>query len=177
MNCSTPGLPVHHQLPEFTQSHVHCVGDAIQPCHPLSSPSPLSFNLSHHQDLFKRPLLQTFEETDSNNPCIKQHKSKFENLRKMGSYNSCSFQIKGIQFIYFFLFLTSFLLYISIYNKHIHQVHSVMTFAGCTHSWWEVCGHLNHYFPVCNGKSKRVPEKHLFLLYWLCQSLWLCGSQ
>ena len=40
MNCSTPGLPVHHQLPEFTQTHVHWVGDAIQPSHPLSSPSP-----------------------------------------------------------------------------------------------------------------------------------------
>ena len=41
MNCSTPGLPVHHQLPEFTQTHIHRVGDAIQPSHPLSSPSPL----------------------------------------------------------------------------------------------------------------------------------------
>ena len=40
MNCSTPGLPAHHQLPEFTQTHVHPVGDAIQPSHPLSSPSP-----------------------------------------------------------------------------------------------------------------------------------------
>ena len=45
MNCSTPGLPVPHQLPEFTQTHVHWVGDAIQPSHPLSSPSPLTFNL------------------------------------------------------------------------------------------------------------------------------------
>ena len=46
MNCSTPGLPVHHQLPEFTQTHVHWVGDVIQPSHPLSSPSPPAFNLS-----------------------------------------------------------------------------------------------------------------------------------
>ena len=46
MNCSTPGLPVHHQLPEFTQIHVHQVGDAIQPSQLLSSPSPLAFNLS-----------------------------------------------------------------------------------------------------------------------------------
>ena len=44
MDCSTPGLPVHHQLPEFTQAHVHRVADAIQPSHPLSSPSPLAFN-------------------------------------------------------------------------------------------------------------------------------------
>ena len=53
MNCSTPGLPVHHQLPESIQSHVHWVGDAIQPSHPLSSPSPLAPNLSQHQGLFK----------------------------------------------------------------------------------------------------------------------------
>ena len=49
MNRSMPGLPVHHQLPEFTQTHVHRVGDAIQPSHPLSSPSPPTFNLSQHQ--------------------------------------------------------------------------------------------------------------------------------
>ena len=52
-DCSTPGLPVHHQLPEITQTHVHRVGDAIQPSHPLSSPSPPTFNLSQHQGLFK----------------------------------------------------------------------------------------------------------------------------
>ena len=54
MNCSTPGLPVHHQLQEFTQTHVHRLGDAIQPSHPLLSPSPLAFDLSQHQGLFKR---------------------------------------------------------------------------------------------------------------------------
>ena len=48
-NYSTPGLPVHHQLPEFTQTHVHRVSDAIQPSHPLSSPSPLALNPSQHQ--------------------------------------------------------------------------------------------------------------------------------
>ena len=53
MDCSTPGLPVHHQLPEFTQTHVHRVGDAIQPSHPLSSLSPPTFNLSQHQVLFQ----------------------------------------------------------------------------------------------------------------------------
>ena len=53
MNCSTPGLPDHHQLPEFTQTHTHRVSDAIQPSHPLSSPSPPAFNLSQHQGLFK----------------------------------------------------------------------------------------------------------------------------
>ena len=50
---STPGLPVHHQLPDFTQTHVHRVCDAIQPSHPLSSPSPPALNLSQHQGLFK----------------------------------------------------------------------------------------------------------------------------
>ena len=53
MNCSTPGLPVHHQLPEFTQTHVHRVSDAIQPSHPLSSPSPPVPNPSQHQGLFQ----------------------------------------------------------------------------------------------------------------------------
>ena len=53
MDCSTPGLPVHHQLLEFTQTHIHRVGDAIHPSHPLSSPSPPAFNLSQHQGLFK----------------------------------------------------------------------------------------------------------------------------
>ena len=53
MNCSKPGLPVHHQLPEFTQSHIHRVGDAIQPSHPLSSPSPPAPNPSQHQSLFQ----------------------------------------------------------------------------------------------------------------------------
>ena len=50
----TPGLPVHHQLLELTQTHVHRVGDAIQPSHPLSSPSPPALNLSQHQGLFQR---------------------------------------------------------------------------------------------------------------------------
>ena len=53
MNHSTPGLPNHHQLLEFTQTHVHWVSDAIQPSHPLSSPSPPALNLSKHQGLFK----------------------------------------------------------------------------------------------------------------------------
>ena len=53
MNCSTPGLPVHQQLLEFTQTHVHQVGDAIQPSHPLSSPSPPAPNPSQHQSLFQ----------------------------------------------------------------------------------------------------------------------------
>ena len=57
MNHSTPGLPVHHQLPEFTQTHVHWVGDAIQPSYPLSSPSPPAPNPSQHQGLFQESTL------------------------------------------------------------------------------------------------------------------------
>ena len=53
MDCSMPGLPVHQQLPEFTQTHVHWVSDAIQPSHSLSSPSPSTFNFSQHQGLLK----------------------------------------------------------------------------------------------------------------------------
>ena len=58
MNRSTPGLPVCHQLPEFTQTHVHWVGDAIQPSHPLSSPSPPTPNPSQHQGLFQESTLR-----------------------------------------------------------------------------------------------------------------------
>ena len=53
INRSTPGLPVHHHLPEFTQTHVHRVSDAIQPSHPLSSPFPPAPNPSQHQSLFQ----------------------------------------------------------------------------------------------------------------------------
>ena len=53
MNRSTPGLPVHHQLPEFTQTRVHQLSDAIQPFHPLWSPSPPALNPSQHQSLFQ----------------------------------------------------------------------------------------------------------------------------
>ena len=53
MDCSTPSLPAHRQRQEFTQTHVPCIGDAIQPSHPLSSPSPPAFNPSQHQDIFQ----------------------------------------------------------------------------------------------------------------------------
>ena len=54
MDCSMPGVPVHHELPELAQTHVLRVSDAIQPSHPLLSPSPPAFNLSQHQGLFHR---------------------------------------------------------------------------------------------------------------------------
>ena len=58
MNRSTPGLPVHHQLPEFTQAHIHQISDAIQPSHPRSSPSPPAFNLSQNQGLSNESVLR-----------------------------------------------------------------------------------------------------------------------
>ena len=58
MDYSTPGFPAHHQLPELAQTHVHQVGDAIQPSHPLLSPSPLAFNLSQHQGLSNESVLR-----------------------------------------------------------------------------------------------------------------------
>ena len=57
LDCSTPGFPVHHHLPELTQTHVHRIGDAIQPSYPLSSPSPPAINLSEHQGLFSESVL------------------------------------------------------------------------------------------------------------------------
>ena len=54
MDCSMPGLPVHHQLPEPIQTHVHLIDEAIQPSHPLSSPFPPAFNLFQYQGLFQQ---------------------------------------------------------------------------------------------------------------------------
>ena len=62
-NCSIPGLPVHHQLQDFTQTHVHWVGDAIQPSQILLSPSPPAFNLSQHQGLFQNYTLCVYNYT------------------------------------------------------------------------------------------------------------------
>ena len=58
MDCRTPGFPVHHQLPELAQTYVHLVSDAIQPSHPLLSPPPLAFSLSHHQDFSNESVLR-----------------------------------------------------------------------------------------------------------------------
>ena len=68
MNCSTPGLPVHHQLPEFTQTHGHGVSDAIQPSNPLSSPSPPAPNPSQHHSLFQVLEFQLQHHSFQRNP-------------------------------------------------------------------------------------------------------------
>ena len=79
MNHSTPGLPVHHQLPEFTQTHVHWVSDATQPSHPLSSPSPPSPNPSQHQSLFQ--CINSLHEVDKVLNFQLQHHSLQRNPR------------------------------------------------------------------------------------------------
>ena len=106
MNHSTPGFPVHHHLPEFTQTHIHQVHDAIQPSHSRSSPSPPAAKSSQHQSPFQWSTLRM----------------------RWPKYWSFSFSI--------------------IPSKEIPGL-----------------------------SSFRMDWKHLFLLYWLCQSLWLCGSQ
>ena len=73
MDCSTPGFPVHHQLLELAQTHVHWVGDAIQPSHPLSSPSPPAFNLSQHQGLFQG--VSSLHQVDKGSELQLQHQS------------------------------------------------------------------------------------------------------
>ena len=78
MDCSTPGLPVYHQLLELAQTHLHQVGDAIQPSHRLSSPSPPTFNHSQHQGLLKKKrkkwILQLVEEINVRKLIKTEHK-------------------------------------------------------------------------------------------------------
>ena len=81
MNHSMPGLPVHHQLPEFTQTHVHRVGDAIQPSHPLSSLSPPAPNPSQHQGLFQR--VNSFHEV------AKVLEFQLQPQKSQGTKNNC----------------------------------------------------------------------------------------
>ena len=98
MDCSTPGLPVHHQPPEFNQTHVHCVCGAIKPSHPLSSPSPPALNLSQHQGLF--------EWVSSSHQVAKvlefqlQHQSFQWTLRTLGWTGWISLQSKGLSRVF-----------------------------------------------------------------------------
>ena len=104
MNHSTPGLPVQHQLPEFTQSHVHWVGDAIQPSHPLSSPSPPALNLSQHQGLFKwvipsHPRNENQNYIPDRMAIIKKSKNKkcWKRCEEKGTLLLCWWECKLIQ--------------------------------------------------------------------------------
>ena len=114
MNCSTPGLPVYHQVPEFTQTHIHRVSDAIQrvsdaiqPSHPLSSSSPPTPNPSQHQGLF-----------------IKMHKRVA--IRYPGKLSKCDRTAEGLNFLPHILYtvwiciMNTFYLYI---QKNVIQLH------------------------------------------------------
>ena len=84
MDCITPGLPVHHQLLEPTKTHVHWVGDAIQPSHPLSSSSPPALNLSQHQGLFKLKLQDMWTHSDVTYTCPDiRHFHLFSNITQI----------------------------------------------------------------------------------------------
>ena len=98
MGHSTPGLPVHHQLPEFTQTHLHWVGDAIQPSHPLSSPSPQAFNLSQHQGLFK--WVSSLHQVAKVLEFQLQHQSFLWTLKTSGWTGWISLQSKGISRVF-----------------------------------------------------------------------------
>ena len=151
MDRSTPGLPVHHQCPEFTHIHVHGVGDAIQPSHPLSSLSPPAFNLSQNQGLFlwvssSRQVAKVLEFQP-------QHQSSNEH--------------PGLIF-----FRMDWLDILAVQGtlKSLLQHHSSK--ASLLHSAF--------FILQLSGSSKKGGEfnkKHLFLLYWLCQIFWQCGSQ
>ena len=93
MDYSTPGFPVHHQLPEFTQTRVHQVGDAIQPSHPLSSPSLPTFNLSQHQS---SPRSQFFTLGGQNIGVSSVHPMNIQDLFHLGLTGLISLQSKGL---------------------------------------------------------------------------------
>ena len=97
MNCITPGLPVHHQPLEFTQTHVHWVSDAIQPSHPLSSPSSPTFNLSQHQGLYNwvSSLYQVAKVLEFH----LQHQS-FQHWSPLGWTGWISLQSKGLSRVF-----------------------------------------------------------------------------
>ena len=181
MNCSTPGLPVHHQLPEFTQTHVHRVGDAIQPSHPLSFPSPPA------------PIL----------PSIRVFSNESTLHMRWPKYWSFSFSIiPSKEHPGLFSFRMDWLDLLAVQGtlKSLHQHHSSKASILGRSAFFTV--QLSHPYmttaktialtrrtlvgklmrsncqhPLDHQKGERVPEKHLFLLYWLYQSLWLCGSQ
>ena len=101
MDCSTPGLPVHHQLPELAQTHVHRVGDAIQPSHPLSSPSPPAFNLSQHQGIFQ--WVSSSHQVGKVFKIHLQHQSFqwiFKGLISLGLIGLISLQSKGLSRVF-----------------------------------------------------------------------------
>ena len=157
MNSSTPGLPVHNQQLESTQTHIHPVSDAIQPSHPLSSPSPPAFNLIQHQGLLQQ-----------------------DSSHQVARVLECQLQHQSFQWIF--------------------RTDCLSGLISFRMDWWSPCSPTNcqqssptpqfktihpsmgtGYFLFYLLETIQLPctfiFEHLFLLYWLCQSLWLCGSQ
>ena len=177
MNCSTPGLPVHYQLPEITETHVYWVGDAIQPSHPLSSPSPPAPN---------PPSIRVF----SNESTLHMRWSKYWSFRFSMSLSNehpglITFRMDWLDLLEVQGTLKSLL------QHHSSKASILQRSAFCTvqlsHPYMTTGKTIAVTRRIFVGKVMslllnmlsrlRVPEKHLFLLYWLCQSLWLCGSQ
>ena len=165
MNCSMPGLPVHHQLPEFTQTHVHRVSDAIQPCHPLSSPSPSALNPSQHHSICQQ-IWKTQQWSQD------WKRSVFIPIPKKGNAKACS-NYCTIAVISHASKVMLKILQARLQQYVNHELPDVQ--AGFRKGRGIQRSNCQH--PLYHQKNQRVPKKHLFLLYWLCQSLWLCGSQ
>ena len=100
MDCSMPGLPVHHQLLEFTQTHVHRVGDAIQPSHPLSSLSPPAFSLSQRQGLFKCQFFESGSQRIGASASASVLPMNIQNWFPLGSTGWISLQSKGLSRVF-----------------------------------------------------------------------------
>ena len=99
MDCSMPGIPVHHQLPEFTQTHLHQVGDAVQPYHPLSSPSP-AFDLPQHQVFSNESILHIrWSKYWSFNFSI-SHSNEYQDWFPLGWTGGISLQSKGLSRVF-----------------------------------------------------------------------------
>ena len=150
-DCSMPGFPVLQHLLKYGQTHVHWVGNLIQPSHPLST-------------LFPPALIL---------PSIKVFSNESALWVRWPKYWSFSFNINPSneysQLIYFRIDWFDVLAVQGTLKSLLQNIVWKYRFFGAQPS---NCQHLLDHW-----KSKRVPEKHLFLLYWLCQSLWLCGSQ
>ena len=207
MNYSMPGFPVHHKLPELAQTPVQWTGDAIQPSHPLSLPSPPAFNLpsirvfSNESVLCNRwPKYWSFSFSISLSneysglisfrmmlwKCYTQYASTFGKLSSGHRIGKGQFSFQSQRKAMPKNAQTT---------SHLHSSHMLAKLCSkCSkpgfNSTWTVNFQMfkldlerqrnqrsNCQHPLDHQKSKRVPEKHLLLLYWLCQSLWLCGSQ
>ena len=179
MNRSMPGLPVHHQLPESTQTHVHQVGDAISHpilCRPLLllPPVPPSVRVFSNESTLRMiwPKYWSFSfeiSPSSEHPGLISFKMDWLDLLAVQGTLKSLLQHHSSK--------ASILWHSAFFT--IQLSHPYMT-TGKTIAltrWTFVGKVMSLLLNMLSRLVKRVPEKHLFLLYWLCQSLWLCGSQ